>query len=202
MENSSIDLRLNTAVTPEYAREVGADVIIAALGARPIKPNIDGIDGENVMLADDAYISPEKVGDRAVILGGGLVGLELAIYLHSLGRHVDVVEMADGFIPGSNMLHVQAIEIKMKEEDFLPHFSTKAKKIDASGVLCETPEGEKYFEADTVIYAVGQKALSEEAMALYDCAGRFYPIGDCVLPRNISEANKAGYSVAIDIGRF
>ncbi|MBR6951212.1 MAG: FAD-dependent oxidoreductase [Oscillospiraceae bacterium] len=200
--NSSIDLRLNTSVTPEYAKEIGADVVIAALGARPIKPVIEGIDGDNVMLADDAYLLPEKVGENAVILGGGLVGLELAIYLHSLGKHVDVVEMADGFIPGSNMLHVQAIEIKMREEDFLPHFSTKAKKIDTTGVLCDTPDGEKHFDADTVIYAVGQKSLSEEAMALYDCAGRFYPIGDCVVPANISEANKAGYSVANDIGRF
>ncbi len=95
---------------------MGADVIIAALGARPVKPGIEGIDGKNVMSADDAYIHPESVGENAVILGGGLVGLELAIYLHSLGKHVEVVEMAEGFNPGSNMLHVQAIEIKMREE--------------------------------------------------------------------------------------
>jgi hypothetical protein len=84
----------------------------------------------------------------------------------------------------------------------MPSFSTKAEKIDETGVLCLTPEGEKHFDADTVIYAVGQKSLADETMALYDCAGRFIPVGDCVLPRNIAEATSAAYSVAKDIGRF
>ena len=202
VNKAAIDLRLNTEVTPEYAKAIGADVIIAALGARPIKPNIEGIDGDNVMVADDAYIAPEKVGEKVVILGGGFVGMELAIYLHSLGKKVEVVEMAPAINPGTNMLHANAIEIKLKEEGMQPNFSTKADKIDANGVWCTTPDGEKYFEADTVIYAVGQKALSEETIALYDCAPRFVPIGDCVLPRNIGEATLAAVSVAKDIGRY
>lgn len=197
----NIDLRLNTEVTPDYARSLGADVIIAALGAQPVKPPIPGIDGRNVHLADDVYLNADLAGSSAVILGGGLVGMELAIYLNSLGKHVEVVEMADGFHPFPNVLHGQAIDIKMKEEGIRAHFSTKASRIDAGGVWCETPEGEKYFPADAVIYAVGQRARSEEAMALYDCATRFYPVGDCVLPRNIAEANTAARVVAEDIGR-
>lgn len=197
-----IDLRLKTEVTPEYARSVGADVIIAALGARPVKPNIPGIDGENVLLADEAYVDPSRVGNSAVILGGGLVGMELAIYLNSLGKKVEVVEMASKMNPGNNDLHGGAVNIKLGEEGIPTHFNTKAVKIDASGVLCESAEGEKHFDADTVIYAVGQKALAEEAMALYDCARRFYPIGDCVAPRNISEATLSATTVAEDIGRF
>ena len=202
VKNAKIDLRLNTEVTPEYAKAVGADVIIASLGARPIKPNIPGIDGANVMVADDAYVSPDKVGEKAVILGGGFVGMELAIYLHSLGKKVEVIEMAPAINGSTNMLHANALDIKLKEEGMQPNFSTKAIKIDEKGVLCEAPDGEKYFEADTVIYAVGQKSLSEETMALYDCAPRFVPIGDCVLPRNISDATSAAVSVAMDIGRF
>ena len=199
--NSGIDLRLNTEVTPALAKSIGADAIVAALGAKPVKPNIPGIDGENVMLADAAYVAPEKVGSSAVILGGGLVGMELAIYLNSLGKKVQVVEMAPAFNPGPNVLHGQAITIKLQEEKIETFFSTKAVKIDDGGVLCQTPDGEKYYEADTVIYAVGQKALAEETAALYDCAEYFYPIGDCVLPRNISDANLAGRSVAQNIGR-
>ena len=57
-------------------------------------------------------------------------------------------------------------------------------------------------EADTVIYAVGQEALADEAMALYDCAGRFYPLGDCMVPNNIADANKMGETIALDIGRI
>ena len=81
-------------------------------------------------------------------------------------------------------------------------FNTKATKIDEGGVYAETKDGEKYFPADTVIYAVGQEALADEAMALYDCAGRFYPLGDCMVPNNIADANKMGETIALDIGRI
>jgi NADPH-dependent 2,4-dienoyl-CoA reductase/sulfur reductase-like enzyme len=49
LARSAVEIRLNTEVTPEYALGVGADVIIAALGATPIKPNIPGIDGKTVI---------------------------------------------------------------------------------------------------------------------------------------------------------
>lgn len=200
--NSNIDVRLNTEVTPAYAREIGADSIVAALGARPIKPNIPGIDGKNVFLADDVYMNADLAGDSAVILGGGLVGMELAIYLNLLGKKVEIVEMADGFHPFPNVLHGEAIKTQMDETGMTANFSTKAIRIDESGVWCQTPDGEKYFAADSVIYAVGQKALMEETIALHDCADYFYPIGDCVLPRNIAEANSSARVVAEDIGRF
>jgi len=198
---SSIELRLNTAVTPEYAKAEKADVIIAALGARPIKPRIEGIDGSNVLSADDAYITPDRVGNHAVILGGGLVGLELAIYLKSLGKSVTVVEMAPGYSRGSNSLHGWAVEIKLQEENIHPIYSAKAERIDDTGVWCSRPDGPIHLEADTVIYAIGQRSLTEDTIALYDCAPEFYPLGDCVQPRNIADATSAAYSIAKDIGR-
>ncbi|MCF0141915.1 MAG: FAD-dependent oxidoreductase, partial [Parasporobacterium sp.] len=111
---TDIDVRLGVEVTPEYAKEVGADVIIAALGSRPLIPNIPGIDGANVISADDAYISPEKLGAKSVILGAGLVGSELAIYLHSLGKDVTVVEMAEKVNAAGNSLQQLAVETCIK----------------------------------------------------------------------------------------
>jgi 2,4-dienoyl-CoA reductase-like NADH-dependent reductase (Old Yellow Enzyme family)/thioredoxin reductase len=199
---AAIDLRLNTEVTPEYAKSVGADVIVAALGAQPIKPAIPGIDGKNVIGAELAYANPEKVGKTAVILGGGLAGMELAIYLDSLGKKACVVEMAEKFNPGLNELHGASVRIKMQEDNIPAYFSTKATRIDDGGVWCQTPDGEKYFEAETVIYAVGQKPMTKETAALYDCAKHYYPLGDCVSPKTISEAVLVAKSVALDIGRF
>ena len=199
---AGIDVRLDTEVTPEYAKAVGADVLIAALGARPVKPPIPGIDGANVLLADDAYTDPGKVGECAVILGGGFVGTELAIYLNSLGKKVEVVEMAEKITTGNNFLQGFAVSIKMEEEGIPLHFKTKAVKIDEKGVVCETPEGEVRYDADTVIYAVGQQSLTEETKALYACAPRFYPVGDCVKPGTVSDATLAAMSIARDIGRY
>ena len=61
--------------------EIKPDAIMACLGARPVKPAIPGIDGANVFGAEEIYKDPEKAGQNVVILGGGLVGMELAIFL-------------------------------------------------------------------------------------------------------------------------
>jgi glucose-6-phosphate isomerase len=58
------------------------------------------------------------------------------------------------------------------------------------------------FEADTVIYAIGQKPLWEEADGLHACAPEFYQIGDCLAPKNIRAATKSAYFIATGIGRF
>ncbi|MBR6950832.1 MAG: FAD-dependent oxidoreductase [Oscillospiraceae bacterium] len=202
LKRSSVDVRMNVDVTPEYARQIGADVVIAALGAVPVRPDIPGIDGTNVLCADEAYADPGRVGRSAVILGAGFVGTELAIYLKSLGKSAAVLEMADHMNVSSNSLHGQAVDIKLREEKIPVFFSAKAVQIDAAGVLAETPEGPRRFDAETVVYAVGQKALSEEAAALYDCADQFYPVGDCVRPATISDANLTAMSVAQNIGRI
>lgn len=199
---SDIDLRLNTTVTPEYASSVNADVIIAALGAVPVKPDIPGIDGENVCFAEEAYADPDKVGATAVILGAGLVGTELAIYLTNLGRKVSVVEMADQMNTGGNFLHGVTVQAQIDMLGIDVSYNTKAVSIDAGGINCVTPEGEKYFAADTVIIAAGQRPLSDEAVALRNCAKRFYQLGDCVVPKSIGEANATAATIARDIGRF
>ncbi|MDR3210259.1 MAG: FAD-dependent oxidoreductase, partial [Oscillospiraceae bacterium] len=87
--DAPIEVRTSTAVTPELARALKPDVIIAALGARPVKPPVPGIDNANVYGAEEVYLKPELLdggSGATVILGGGLVGLELAVFLAMRGR--------------------------------------------------------------------------------------------------------------------
>lgn len=201
VRSAGVDIRLNTEVTPEYAEGQGADVIIAALGARPFKPNIEGIDGSNVLCAETAYVEPHKVGQSVVILGAGLVGVELGIYLAMLGRKVTIVEMASEISHGGNDLHVKALKVEISKYAIDMNFNTKALSMTEKGVICQTEAGERFFAADTVIYAVGQTPLQKEAAALSLSAPDFYPIGDCVSPKNIMNATSTAYFVARNIGR-
>lgn len=202
ISKAAIDLRLNTEVTPEYAKSVGADVIIAAIGSKPEVPCIEGINGKNVLSAEEAFASPEKVESSAVIIGAGLVGLELAIYLSMLGKKVKVVEAEGAMNTGGNFLHGMSVSAQLDEYNIPVSYKSRAVKVDGSGVWCETAEGTKLFEGQTVIYAIGQKALSEEAFALYDCAKRFYLVGDCRSASTISDANASAATAAMDIGRM
>ncbi len=218
---SDIEVRLNTAVTPDLAKALRPDVIIAAMGARPVKPPVKNIDAPNVVGAEEVYYDPEKAGHKCVILGGGLVGLELGVFLAGYrGREVDVIEMlpttlasdksggtsermdAVGMAAGEALVQGVALSVKLKElPNMAVHTSTRAVEVTETGLRVAGPEGEYEIKADTVIYAAGQRPLREDALALRDCAKEFYMLGDCVTPKNIVAATQAAFQLARDIGR-
>ncbi|MDR1217317.1 MAG: NAD(P)/FAD-dependent oxidoreductase [Oscillospiraceae bacterium] len=202
VETLPIDLRMNTAVTARYAGELAPDVIIAALGARAVRPDIPGIGGTNVYSAEEIYSSPGLAGESVVILGAGLVGTELGIYLAGLNKKVRILEAAPGISDGGNFLHVLGVNVQIDRLGIELHFNTKAVSILDGAVTGETETGTATFPADTVVYAVGRAPLGEEADALRSLAPRFYQIGDCTAPGTIARATSAAYAIANDVGRF
>ena len=199
---AGVAVHLNTPVTPQTAKQHNPDVIIAAVGARPIVPDIKGIHGKNVYGAEDIYYDLSKAGKRVVILGGGLVGIELGIHLTMEGRNVTIVEMLSELNYGGNHLHQIAIDIQIRDRGIKLHMNTKALEITENGLLTEGPDGQKLIEADTVIYSVGQRPQREEVDSIRFCGPEFYQIGDCLTPKNITEATKAAFNIARDIGRI
>ncbi|NLO47225.1 MAG: FAD-dependent oxidoreductase [Clostridiales bacterium] len=199
ISRAAIDVRLNTEVTPEYARSLKPNVIVAALGSRPIKPLIDGIDGANIMSAEQAYANPEKAGDKIVILGGGLAGIELAIYISKLGRKATIIEIQNKLTTDES-LHTVALMTQVNRHQIDICLSTETTKITDTAVFATGPDGDLEFAADTVVYATGQAPLADEAIALHDCADEYFPIGDCVKPRNIMNATHTAFVAAYDIG--
>ena len=202
MEHPSIEVRMHTAVTPELAEEIHADVLIAAIGAEAARPPIQGIDGSHVISAQDAYIHPEQLGEKIVIMGAGLVGVELGLHLKELGKNVEIVEMTDHVNDGGNFLHMLGLKTEIKKRGLEIHFETTVKEICSDRVICRQGENTLELSADSVIYAVGQRPRREEAIALNYCAPEVYFLGDCVTPKNITEANSTAYIIARNIGRI
>ena len=194
-EKAGVEIRLNTEVTHEYAAAEKADVIVAALGARPSVPPIPGI--ERALGAEAAYVEPEKVGERVVILGAGLVGIELGLFLAGLGRRVTILEARSQPTVDPGNMHTLAIMQEMPRRGVELLTDVRVDKLDETGVTA----GERFFPADTVIAATGQRPLMDEGAAFYDCAPEFYQLGDCLAPRNILSATQEAFTVARDIGR-
>jgi 2,4-dienoyl-CoA reductase-like NADH-dependent reductase (Old Yellow Enzyme family)/thioredoxin reductase len=209
VSRAPIEVRLNTAVTKGLAEDIKPDVIICAVGARPIIPQIPGISdgghasGTNVAGAVEVYKDPSLAGAQVAILGGGLVGVELAVHLSELGRKVTVIELMDKLNYTGARHQGFALDMKIKEHGIKVLTGTKALSVGDTGVTCQLPGDEAcLIEADTVVYAVGLKPEWETAEELRGCAPEFYQIGDCLTPKNILEANEAGYYAAKDIGRY
>ena len=199
---SNIDLRLNTDVTPEYAENLRPDAIIAAIGSDPVTPDIPGISGGNVYHAIKVFEKPSLARGKTVIIGAGLAGTELAVYLKSgFGIDVEIVEALGDISSGGNSTHKMAVYDVIAQNKIPIHFRTKAVEVTSEGVSCQGPEGQVFYNADTVIHATGMSPLQEEAMKFSRCAEGFQMIGDCRKAANILFATSTAYTAARFIGR-
>lgn len=197
LQELGVEVRLNTAVTPEYAEAEGFDAVFAALGSEAVKPKIPGIDGSSVLDAESAYRSPELVGQKAVILGAGLVGTELALYLQGLGREVEVLELSGNIQAAGSSMHATAIRLELQNRGMEINFNTAASEISSEGV--KTADG-RFFPADTVIYATGRRPRLAEAAALSQVQGDFALLGDSTGAKNIMHATSTAWLAARNLG--
>ncbi len=133
--NNGVEVKLGTPADPELARSLEPEVIIAAVGSRAAVPSIPGIGDPRVLGAEQAYLEAERTGRRVVVLGGGLVGIELAVYLASLGRQVTIMEMQEILSDGGNPVHGLALMKEIRRYGIEVVTATRAVEITDEGVV-------------------------------------------------------------------
>ena len=199
LQKAGVDIRLNTEVTPEYCELIQPDVLIIAVGAEPIIPQLPGIDRPNVIVANYLPENIDKIGSQVVILGGGQVGCETAVYLAQEGKDVTVVEMQRELCPDANPRQ-RPLLLAQLERLVTCKTGMRGVRITEEGLVCVDPEGkEVLFKADTVICAVGQRSRRDVVEKLYDCAPEVMEVGDCVKPARVAEAVFRGYHAGLDV---
>ncbi len=197
IEKAGVELHLNTALTGEDAAKLNADVVIVAVGASSIVPNIVGIDNKKVVSLEALHQNPPAVGENVVILGGGLVGSECGIYLDGLGKKVTIVEMNDTFAADSYWMHKGAMDVYLRTSDIDIKTNTTAKAVTDAGLVCDTPDGEITIAADTILLAAGMRSNPSECFL--NAAPLVYNIGDSIKPGRVADATSDAYYLALDI---
>ncbi len=199
LKKAGVEIRLDTELTPQQAAAEKADVVMVAIGAKQIVPPIPGIDSSKVTDLHALHQSPPALGQKIVILGGGLVGCESAIYLDSLGKDVTIVEMKEDWAADSYFMHKNAMNMYIRDSRIKIHVQTTAKEVTDQGLLCTTPDGELLLPADNILLAAGMRPDRAAADAFYNTAPRVFQIGDCIKPGRVLEAISLGYYRALDI---
>ncbi|NLO96909.1 MAG: FAD-dependent oxidoreductase [Peptococcaceae bacterium] len=110
----NLDIRLLTEATPEIIKKENPDVLIVAIGSEPVIPAVPGCEKEKVVLAADVSMGTAKVGNRVVVAGAGLTGLETALHLAREGKNVTVIDMLSweeihGPYPAMNLIHLKTM---------------------------------------------------------------------------------------------
>jgi 2-enoate reductase len=137
----------------------------------------------------------EKVGSSAVIIGGGLIGCETALYLARQGKKVTVVEMLETL--AADMAWGNALELVKFLDDEGVKLLTKSRAVRVNGhgidYIDESSE-EKKIDAETVVIATGMKSSGQELIEeLEKMPLEVIPIGDCLEPRKVMSAIWEGY---------
>ncbi|MDR2487591.1 MAG: FAD-dependent oxidoreductase [Clostridiales Family XIII bacterium] len=198
--SKGVKIVLGQALTEEIAEREKADVVLVAVGAEPIKPPIPGIDSDKVITGNQISDDDVTIGQNVVIMGGGLVGSEAAVHLAQEGKNVTIVEMLGDIARDVNGLQKPILMKTLAQEGVAIRTGTKGLEVNDEGLKVETPDGtQEVIPADTVIVAVGQRALRGEVEKLLDAAPIVQTIGDCVRPGKVTDALVRGYYAGLDI---
>ncbi|WP_299523953.1 dihydrolipoyl dehydrogenase [Winogradskyella sp.] len=133
---------------------------IIAAGSEPIKFSDFPNDDPRVLTSTEA-LEINSIPDRLLVVGGGIIGLEMATVYHELGSKVTIVEFADSLIPGADENIVKPLHdriAKLYEAIFL---SSKVVSVESTltgmYVKFKGPDGLKKDVFDQVLIAVGRK---------------------------------------------
>ena len=179
-----------------------ADAIIVATGSVNAQPPIPGLKGNPNCIDSTGALSLEKLPQTMVVIGGGVIGLELACAYAAFGTKITVVEAMDHMLPmlDGDLTKIGVAHMKKMGMDF--HLECPVQSVESSPVgakvVCKDKSGKTVsFEAEKVLVAIGRKAntagLDLAAGKIDNDKGRIlvndkmetnvpgvYAIGDCV----------------------
>lgn len=200
LEKTGVKVHLNTELSVEDVEKLNADEIIVAAGGTPKKIPFEGVE---TVTANDV-LSGKDVGKSCVIIGGGLVGCEMAVWLARKGVKVTLVEALPGLmsagapVPTPNflmmldMLPGNGVAVYTGAK-FAGWKNGVATIIDADGK-------EQSVQAETVVQAVGYAPNNALYTALEQSSKvPVWNIGDSKQPANVMDAVRAGWFVAKNI---
>jgi len=227
--DQGVKIILGQEANAELIKKMAPDAVVIATGARPIIPDLPGIEGDNVVNAWDLLAGKATVGKKVVVVGGNAVGLEVALCLCEMGAlspevfHFLAVNRAEPIESLLEMLNKGVKEVTVVEMDkklgldigpssrwtviselkrlgCATQKEVKATGITPEGLEIETADGPGFLSADSIVIAVGSKPENKLADDLEGQVPEIHTIGDAKEPRNALHAIREGFLAGLSIG--
>lgn len=197
----NIPVIYNTEMDIDKIKNLNVDAVVLSVGSKPLMPNIPGINHHKCMSGVDALNDEEKVGDRVVVVGGGLVGCEIAYDYAMQGKTVTIIEAAPKVLAATKMIPVMISQVI---PDLLEHYQVdvragyKIESINDNGAVISPTAGGDLVDvpADTVIMSIGMQPIPSHASELYGSGLEVYTVGDCHEVGNLYTTIHSAYEVA------
>ena len=193
LEKENIEVNFNFEV--KDLKDIPADAYIVATGAVAKNLPIEGAD--KTISALDYLLDKKQVGDRVVIIGGGLTGCEIAYDLKRKGKDPIIVEMLNDLITTPNLCLANSSFLRdyFKANNVPVYLETSCRKIGDDGVIIADKNGnETKIDCDSVITSIGYnpKPLCEKDKNIY-------LVGDADKVGNLRSAIWGAWATAMKI---
>lgn len=198
---SGMEVRLGVRADAALLEELKPDEVVIAAGASPVKLTIPRIKGENVYSHEQVLMGQTALSGEVAVIGGGLVGIECALYLADKGCQVSVVEMKDRIgadISGGQMMDIM---INLQTAGIRQVPGALCKAVTEEGVVAETAQGETLIPGKSVVTAVGSRSVDHTWAEEY-CRNQKIPchiIGDAKEARRALQAIEEAVDTALAI---
>ena len=197
LERLRVPVYLNTRVTKEMVLESDCDAVIVATGSRPKMFSLG--DDEKVYCAEQVLMNQKDPGDRVVVVGGGLVGCEMALDLAQKGKKVTILEALPKIMAVNGPICSANKEML---EELLPFHgvdiicNAKVTGFQDGAVSYEADGKAEKLDADSVILSVGYRSADELYHELEFDVADLYLLGDAGKVSNIMYAIWDAFEVA------
>jgi len=201
-KTKGVSFHLGSFVTCDTIKSKEPDVVIIATGAEPIIPEIKGIDQQDIINSTDVLKGKVIVGDKVLIIGGGLMGCETAAFLADLGKKVTIVEQLDEVGLDVEPTLMQYLFKTMEQLNVEIITNAVVQQINSKSIeIYRHDRQESEIKIiDSLVFSVGVKSkytgIEKKDINFVD---EVYFIGDAKKPRNALDAVREGYEIGIKI---
>ncbi|MFC2066352.1 FAD-dependent oxidoreductase [Chloroflexota bacterium] len=185
---------VDSEATSRIIKDGKFEAVIVAVGGIPCTLDVPGIDRPSVVGAVDVLRGTET-GTNVIVVGGGLVGCDVALFLAERGKKITIVEMLDEIAQDMESATKASFLKRLSRQDVEIRTGVCLEQVTDKGVIvCDKQEKKYEIKGDRVVLAIGftpdNKLLGElqKIPGLEVCA-----IGDCVEPRRIHDAIHEGF---------
>lgn len=188
---STVDVHLNTVIEDPSALD--SDIVVIATGAHPRTLRVPG--AERAITAQAFLEGQSVVGDKVVIIGGGLTGCEIAYELALQGKHPSLVEMTPHLVGAKGICMANSTMLRelLRYHKVPSYLGATCEEITEDSVVINTAEGKKTIPADSVILSVGY--VPDDRFASLRQSNKIYFVGDCDKVGNLKTVIKQAYEL-------
>ena len=222
---SGVNVKLGTEATADMIKVDKFDTVIVATGAVPLLPEIPGAGGQNMVSAQDVMRGKAKVDRKVVIIGGGSVGCDVALFLagqravtdenafflikygvdseailtllKKAGENITIIEKLPriGRDVGATTRWIVIGQLEKYGVKVLT--GTEVTEITGAGVVIQKDSERRQLATDSVVLATGLKPDRGlfERLSEHQRGLEVYSVGDCVEPRKALEAIHEGFNI-------